>query len=65
MTAPIYTPIYVSLMAQPVKNQPSIQETASHAGDLSLIPGSGRSAGGVNGYSIQYSCLDNSMDRGT
>ena len=29
-----------------------------------LIPGSGRSPGGGNGNSLQYSCLQNSMDRG-
>ena len=30
-----------------------------------LIPGSGRSPGGGNGNPLQYSCLDNSMYRGT
>ena len=34
------------------------------AGDLDLIPGSGRSAGEGNGYPLQYSYLGNSMDRG-
>ena len=29
-----------------------------------LIPGSGRSPGGGNGYPLQYSCLENPMDRG-
>jgi len=33
-------------------------------GDLGLIPGLGRSPGEWNGYSCQYSCLENSMDRG-
>ena len=28
------------------------------------MPGSGRSPGGGNGNPLQYSCLDNSMDRG-
>ena len=28
------------------------------------IPGWGRSPGGGNGYPFQYSCLENSMDRG-
>ena len=38
---------------------------ASHnAGDLGLIPESGRSPGEGNGYPFQYSCLENSMDRG-
>ena len=33
-------------------------------GDLELIPGSGRSPGEGNGSPLQYSCLENSMDRG-
>ena len=32
-------------------------------GDMSLIPGSGRSPAEENGNSLQYSCLKNSMDR--
>ena len=32
--------------------------------DLSSIPGSGRSRGGGNGNPLQYSCLENPMDRG-
>ena len=34
------------------------------AGDLGLIPGSGRSPGEGNGNPLQYSYLENSMDRG-
>ena len=34
-------------------------------GDAGLIPGLGRSPGGGNGNPFQYSCLENSMDRGT
>ena len=48
-----------SLVAPMVKNPP-----AMHAGDLGLIPGSVRSLGEGNGYPLQYSCLDKSMDRG-
>ena len=33
-------------------------------GDLGSIPGLGRSLGEGNGYPLQYSCLENSMDRG-
>ena len=40
------------------------QETACNAGDLGSIPGSGRSTGEENGHPLQYSCLENSMDRG-
>ena len=38
------------------------QESACNAGDLGLIPGLGRSPGEGNGYSLQYSGLENSMD---
>ena len=41
------------------------KESAGNAGDLGLIPGLGRSPGEGNGYSLQYSCLENPMDRGT
>ena len=40
------------------------KESASNAEDLGLIPGSGRSLGEGHGYPLQYSCLENSMDRG-
>ena len=44
-----------------VKNLLAMQEIA---GDLGSIPGLGRSPGGGHGNSLQYSCLENSMDRG-
>ena len=34
------------------------------AGDVGLITGSGRSPGEGNGNTLQYSCLENSMDGG-
>ena len=40
------------------------EESAFNAADLSSIPGSGRSPGEGNGNPLQYSCLENSMDRG-
>ena len=40
------------------------KESPCNAGDLGLIPMSERSPGQVNGYPLQYSCLDNMMDRG-
>ena len=40
------------------------KESACNAGDLGSIPGSGRSSGEGNGYPLQYSCQENSMDRG-
>ena len=40
------------------------KESACSAGDLGSIPGSGRSPGGGHGNPLQYSCLENPMDRG-
>ena len=39
------------------------KESACRAGDPGSIPGSGRSPGEGHGYPLQYSCLENSMDR--
>ena len=39
------------------------KESACNAGDLDLIPGLGRSPGEGKGYPLQYSGLENSMDR--
>ena len=44
-----------------VKNLPANEEDAR---DVGLIPGLGRFPGGGNGNPLQYSCLENSMDRG-
>ena len=46
---------------------PVVKNPLANAGDIrdaDLIPGSGRSPGGGNGNSLQYSCLENPMDRG-
>ena len=40
------------------------KESACNAGDSGSIPGSGRSSGEGNGYPLQYSYLENPMDRG-
>ena len=40
------------------------KDSAQNVGDPGSIPGSERSPGEGNGYWLQYSCLDNSMDRG-
>ena len=57
--------IYISLYGFPggtvVKNLPA---NAGGASDVALIPGSGRSPGEGNGSSLQYSCLENSTDKG-
>ena len=44
-----------------VKNLPA---NAGDAGDMGLIPGSGRSPAGGHGNPVQYSCLENLMYRG-
>ena len=43
----------------------SSKESVCSAGDLGLIPGSGRSSGKGNDNPLQCSCLENPMDRGT
>jgi len=48
-----------SQVALVVKNPPP------SVGDTSSVPGWGRSPGGGNGNSLQYSCWENPMDRGT
>ena len=65
--------ILVNLFSQPptgsagfsggsvVKNPPS---NAGDTRDAGSIPGLGRSSGGGNGNPLQYSCLENPMDRG-
>ena len=40
------------------------KKSAYNAGDLGSVPGSGRSPGEGNGNPLQYSCLENPMDRG-
>ena len=40
------------------------KESACNAGNSGSIPGLGRSPGEGNGNPLQYSCLENSMDRG-
>ena len=40
------------------------KESSNNAGDLGLIPGLGGSPEGRHGNPLQYSCLENSMNRG-
>ena len=44
-----------------VKNLPA---NAGDIRDTDLMPGSGRSPGGMHGNPLQYSCLENPVDRG-
>ena len=57
----IYSYAWASQVELVVKNPPA---SAVDPRDASLIPGSGRSPGGGNGYLLQYSCLENPTDSG-
>ena len=50
-----------SQVALVIKNLPA---NTGDARDAGLIPGLGRSPGGGHGSPLQYSCLENPMDRG-
>ena len=41
-----------------------LKNSPVNAGDMGLIPGSGRSSGGGHGNPFQYACLENPMERG-
>ena len=67
VTASTFSPyicheVEASLVAQMVKKKK--KKSACNAGDPGSIPGLGRSPGGGNGNPLQYSCLENPMDRG-
>ena len=61
--------ILFSIMAVPIyipsnNGDSNGKKSVCNAGDLGLIPGLGRSLGGGHGNPLQYSCLENPMDRG-
>ena len=59
--------MYLIMYAYVYKSFPGGSDSkgsACNAGDLGSIPGSGRSPGKGNGNPLQYSCLENCMDRG-
>ena len=56
----IFGLIYPFLLGFPGGSE--VEASASNAGDLGLIPGSGRSPGEGNGNPLQCSCLENPMD---
>ena len=58
---PTYTHVWVSQVALVVKNLPA---NAGDIRDLDVLPWWGRSPGRENGNPLQYSCLENPMDRG-
>ena len=55
--------MYLARLPQGLRDKESCN--AGDAGDMGLIPGSGRSPGGGHGNPLQYSCLGNCMDRET
>ena len=59
--------VFINLMgilSQCVHGGSDGKESACNTGDPGSIPGSRRSTGGGNGYPLQYSCLESSVDRG-
>ena len=57
-------PCKLSLLSIHFPGGSEVKASASNAGDLGSIPGSGRSPGEGNGNPLQYSCLENPMDGG-
>ena len=63
----IISPFYISItfnLANPFKGFPGglvVKNPPANAGDVGLIPGSGRSPGEGNGNTLQYSCLRNPL----
>ena len=53
--------MFLNLLRLVVKNP---ADNAEDLRDVGSIPGSGRSPGGGHGNPLQYSCLENPMDRG-
>ena len=64
---PEFVLMYSQIMGFPggavAKSLPASARDSGNTRDASSIPGSGRSSGEGNGYPLQYSCLDNSMER--
>ena len=58
---PTHGSVVASQVALEVKNLPA---NTGDIRDVGLIPGPGRSSGEENGNPLQYSCLENPMDRG-
>ena len=56
----IFAVVYASIMDFPGGSDSKV--SVYNAGDLGLIPGSGRIPGEGNGNPLQYSCLENPID---
>ena len=57
-------PILTSAQRVGVPGDSLVNNPPASTGDMGSIPGSGRSPGEGNGNPLQYSCLENPMDRG-
>ena len=55
---------FMPLILRGFPGDSAVKSLLANAGEPSWVPGWGRSAGERNGYPLQYSCLENSMDRG-
>ena len=56
--------LLLRILLSSVVSEGFLVKNPASAGDSGSFPESGRSPGGGNGNSLQYSCLKNSMDRG-
>ena len=61
----IFISVVYCFMFQDFPGGSDSKVSAYNAGDLGSIPGLGRSPGEENGNPLQYSCLENPMDRAT
>ena len=55
---------YLTIYDTGLLGGPVVKNPPANAGDMDLIPGSGRSSGEGNGNPLWYSCLGNPMNRG-
>ena len=64
--SPLFLPILIGLFIynSGLPGGSVVKNPAAKAGDVGSIPGLGRSSGEGNGNPLQYSCLENPMDRG-
>ena len=56
--------LFITIIYQGFPGSSDGKESAFNTGDSGSVPGSGRSPGEGNGNPLQYSCLENPMDRG-
>ena len=56
--------MFVTVLDKGFPSGSEVKASACNEGDLGSVPGTGRSSGEGNGNPLQYSCLENPMDRG-